>query len=70
MSRTCIPAVLDGVTEEEAERLTTGVTAMVEVAAGVGEDTNCTVGTEVDDEGGSISLVTSCTVIWSGYWKP
>ena len=69
---TCIPAALDGVTEGE-ERLTTGVTAMVEVAAGAGEDTSCTVGSEVDDddeeEGGNISLVTSCTVIWSRNWK-
>ena len=72
-AHTCIPAALDGVTEEEEERLTTGVTAMVEVAAGAGEDTSCTVGSEVDDEeereGGNISLVTSCTVIWSRNWK-
>ena len=54
----CIPAALDGVTAEELEDLlTTGVTAMVEVAAG--EDTICTVGTEVDEEGGNISWVTS-----------
>ena len=39
---------------------------MVEVAAGAGEETICTVGSEVDEEGGNISLVTSCTVIWSG----
>ena len=58
---TCIPAALDGVTAEELEDLlTTGVTAMVEVAAGgAGEDTICTVGTEVDEEGGNISWVTS-----------
>lgn len=63
---------MDGLTEEEA-RLTTGVTAMVAVAAGAGEDAICTVGSEVDDdeeEGEcNISLVTSCTVIWSGNWK-
>ena len=57
---TCIPAALDGVTVEEEDLLTTGVTAMVEVAAGgAGEDTICTVGTEVDEEGGNISWVTS-----------
>ena len=58
---TCIPAALDGVTAEELEDLlTTGVTAMVVVAAGgAGEDTICTVGTEVDEEGGNISWVTS-----------
>ena len=57
---TCIPAALDGVTVEEEDRLTTGVTAMVEVAAGgAGEDTICTVGTEVEEEGGNISWVTS-----------
>ena len=52
---------MDGVTAEELEDLlTTGVTAMVEVAAGgAGEDTICTVGTEVDEEGGNISWVTS-----------
>ena len=57
---------MDGLTEDADERLTTGVTAMVEVAAGAGEETICTVGSEVDEEGGNISLVTSCTVIWSG----
>ena len=51
---------MDGVTVEEEDLLTTGVTAMVEVAAGgAGEDTICTVGTDVDEEGGNISWVTS-----------